>query len=598
MVTPVILDSPSIEKKFVGVGVSPGIVTGKIFVYGRYDLLVSHRQIKPEEVPQEIERFQKALITTRQQLFEIQKRVAQDLGEVDAALFDAHLLVLDDPSLIEEVARRVQQEGQNVEYAFDRVASQYIKTLSQVDDEYLRERAADIKDVAERVIRNLQGHHAQDLGALEEQCIVLAYDLSPSDTAVIDKGKVLGFGTDIGSKTSHTAIMARAMEIPAVVGLHDASQQVESGSFALLDGYSGILIINPTEQTLHDYGQLEKKRHSIEVSLESLRDLPAETLDHFRVVLDANIEMPGDVPNVIENGADGVGLFRTEYLFINRDDLPSEEEQFRTYFEVAEKLHPRPVTIRTLDVGGDKFLSHLRVAKEMNPFLGWRAIRFCLERVDIFRAQLRAILRASVLGNLRMMYPMISGIKELKQANAELEFARNELREQKIAFDEQIAVGIMIEVPSAAMTADILAQECSFFSIGTNDLIQYALAVDRVNEKIAHLYEPTHPAILRLIHRVIESGHHANIRVGLCGEMAGDVALTPLLIGLGVDELSTSPTIVPQLKKVIRSMNQSQAQEIARQVLTMASSDEIRYLSSNLVMSLAPDVLELSGSST
>ena len=592
---PATFQPPSIEKKFSGVGVSSGIATGKIFVYGRYDLLVSHRQIEAGEVSQEIARLQKALRATRQQLQEIQKRVAQDLGEVDAALFDAHLLVLDDPSLIEEVVKRVQNEGQNVDYAFDRVANQYIKTLSQVDDEYLRERVADIKDVAERVIRNLQGHHSQDLGALEESCIILAYDLSPSDTATMDKSKVLGFGTDIGSKTSHTAIMARAMDMPAVVGLHDASQQVGSGSFALLDGYSGTLIINPTEQTLYEYGQLESKRHSIEVGLESLRDLPAETLDHFRVILGANIEMPDDVPHVLNNGADGVGLFRTEYVFINRDDLPSEEEQYRTYFEVAEKLHPRPVIVRTLDVGGDKFLSHLRVAKEMNPFLGWRAIRFCLERVDIFRTQLRAILRASTLGNLRLMYPMISGIKELKQANAELEVVRNELREQKIPFDEKMPVGIMIEVPSAAMTADILAQECSFFSIGTNDLIQYALAVDRVNEKIAHLYEPTHPAILRLIHHVTESAHRANIRVGLCGEMAGDVVLAPLLIGLGVDELSTSPTIVPQLKKVIRSMNRSQAQEIARQALTITSSDEIRRMSSALVMSLAPEVLELSG---
>jgi len=585
--------SHAVEKKFTGIAVSPGIVTGRIFVYGRNELPISHRTITPEEVSLEITRLEDALTVTRQQLQEIQQRVATDLGETDAALFDAHLLTLEDPILLDEVVKTIQ-EGQNAEYAFDHVSNRYVKMLSNAEDDYLRERVADIKDVAHRVIRNMQGHDFKDLRDLKEPCLVLAYDLAPSDTAVIDRQKVVGFGTDIGSKTSHTAIMARAMNIPAVVGLHDASQQVESGCFAILDGYSGVLIINPTEQTLHEYGQIENKRHSIEVSLESLRDLPAETPDHCRVFLGANIEMPGDVPHVLVNGADGVGLFRTEYVFINRDDVPDEEEQFRAYFEVAEKLHPRPVVIRTLDIGGDKFLSHLQIASEMNPFLGWRAIRFCLERSDIFRTQLRAILRASTLHNVHLMYPMISGIKELKMANAELEMARCELREQKVSFDEQMPVGAMIEVPSAAMTADILAAECRFFSIGTNDLIQYTLAVDRVNEKVAYLYEPTHPAIIRLIHHVVDSAHRANIRVALCGEMAGDVALAPILLGLGIDELSTSPTVVPQLKKIIRSMEMSKAQEVARQALELTSSEEIRRLSMELVASVAPDMMELS----
>ncbi len=584
------------EQKFMGIGVSPGIVTGHIFVYGKTEIPVAQHPITSEDASNEILRLEQALIKTRQQLLEIQKRIAQELGEEDAALFDAHLLVLDDPSLIDEVVKRIRDKHQNVEYAFDRVSNQYIKTLSNVEDEYLRERAADIRDVSHRVLRNLQGQHYQDLRGLDQTCIVLAYDLAPSDTAILDKRKVMAFGTDIGSKTSHTAIMARAMGIPAVVGLHDASQKVESGTFALLDGYSGALIINPSEQTLYEYGQIETKRHSIEVSLENLRDLPAETLDHHRVGLGANIEMPGDVPQVLVNGADGVGLYRTEYVFINRDSLPSEEEQFKAYFEVAEKLHPRPVVIRTLDLGGDKFLSHLQVANEMNPFLGWRAIRFCLERVDIFRTQLRAILRASALRNVRMMYPMISGIKELRQANAELDIVRKELREQKVFFDEQMPVGTMIEVPSAAMTADLLAKECNFFSIGTNDLIQYALAVDRVNEKIAHLYEPTHPAIIRLIQRIVEAAHQANIRVSICGEMAGDVGLAPLLIGLGVDELSTSPNMVPQLKKVLRSISLAQVREIANQAVGLTSSEEIRRLSVNLARSVAPDVMELSGS--
>jgi phosphotransferase system enzyme I (PtsI) len=582
------------EIRFTGIGVSPGIVTGKIFIYGRNDIPVSHRPITADEIPHEITRLEQALAETRAQIHEIKNRVAADLGESDAYIFDAHMLVLEDPMLLDEVVKEIH-EGKNAEMAFEHFVNRYVKTLSAITDEYLRERAADIKDVAHRVIRNLQGHHFQDLRSLDEPCIVLSYDLSPSDTAIMDKHKVIAFGTDIGSKTSHTAIMARAMDIPAVVGLHDASQQVESGSIALLDGYSGMLIINPTEQTLFEYGQIESKRHSIEVSLETLKDLPAQTLDQHRVILGANIEMPDDVPQVVLNGADGVGLFRTEYIFISRDEIPTEEEQFKAYFEVAEKLHPKPVVIRTLDLGGDKFLSHLQIPTEMNPFLGWRAIRFCLERVDIFRVQLRAILRASALGNVQIMYPLVSGIQELRRANAELEKAKNELRNEKVYFDEKIHVGTMIEVPSAAVTADILAKECNFFSIGTNDLIQYALAVDRVNEKIAHLYEPTHPAIIRLIHHIVDSAHQANISVAICGEMASDVALAPILLGLGIDELSTSPMVIPQLKKVIRNLNISQAQEIAKHSLELSSSEEIRQLSTQFVRSIAPDVMELSG---
>jgi phosphoenolpyruvate-protein phosphotransferase (PTS system enzyme I) len=586
---------PNAERRFVGIGVSPGIVTGKIFLYGRHELPISRKKITTDDVPQEIARLEQALITTRHQLQEIQKRITQDLGEADAgALFDAHLLVLDDPSLIDEVVKGIQK-GTNAESAFDKVATRYVRTLSNVEDEYLRERAADIKDVAHRVLRNLQGHHTQDLRNLEEPCIVLAYDMAPSDTAAMDRTKVIGFGTDIGSKTSHTAIMAGAMEIPAVVGLHDATQQVEAGTPALLDGYGGVLIINPTEQTLYEYGQIESKRHSIEVSFEALKDLPAETLDNKRVLLNANIEMPEDIPHVLANGADGVGLFRTEYIFINRDDLPSEDEQFRAYYEVAEKLNPRPVIIRSLDLGGDKFLSHLQVANEMNPFLGWRAIRFCLERTDIFRTQLRAILRASVLGNVSLMYPMISGLNELRQANAELEAARNELRAKGIAFNDKMPVGTMIEVPSAAVIADLLARECQFFSIGTNDLIQYSLAVDRVNEKIAHLYQPSHPCIIRLIHQVIEAAHRANIKVSICGEMAGDVALIPILIGLKLDELSANPPSLPQMKKLIRSLKISDTENLARMALELSTSEEIRKISADLARSSAPDVMELSG---
>jgi phosphotransferase system enzyme I (PtsI) len=586
----------NVERRFHGIGASPGIVTGTVFVYGRDELTVAERTIRDDEIAGEIARFEQGLLTTRQQLQEIQKRIVEDLGENDGAIFDAHLLVLDDPSLIEEVVRRIREDHQNVEFAFESVAGQYFKTLLNIEDSYLRERAADIKDVAHRMLRNLQGHECRDLRSLSEPCIVVAYDLAPSDTATMDRKKVLGFCADIGSKTSHTAIMARAMDIPAVVGLHDASHHVESGVKALLDGYGGWLIINPTEKTLSEYGQIEIKRHSIEVGLEGLREVAAETKDHARVQLGANIEMPGDVPHVMANGADGIGLFRTEYVFINRPDLPSEEEQYQAYFEVAQKMHPKHVIIRTLDLGGDKFLSHFQVAKEMNPFLGWRAIRFCLERTDIFRAQLRAILRANTLGNVWMMYPMISGLAELRRANAELETSRRELRERKVTFNEELKVGSMIEIPSAAVIADLLAKECHFFSVGTNDLIQYSLAVDRVNEKIAHLYEPTNPAVIRLLSHIIEAGHQANIPVGICGEMAADISLTPLLVGLGFDELSASPSVIPQIKKVICSLEKARAVELAAQVLQMSNGDEIRQNCMNAVRSVAPEVLELTAS--
>lgn len=587
--------TPCSELRFAGIAAAPGIVTGKVWVHGRSEVVISPREVPPEQVEAEVARLEEALIVARRQLSEIQEKVSQDMGDGNAAVFDAHLLVLDDPSLIEEVVRRIRDERHSAEYSFDAVASQFVKSMAELNDEYLRERAADIRDVAQRVLRCLTGHSAEDLRTVGEPCIVLAYDLAPADTACIDKTKVIGFCTDIGSKTSHTAIMARALGIPAVVGMHDATQRVHEGDFVLLDGYGGLLILNPSKQTLFEYGQLETRRHSIEASFVGLRDEPAVTVDGHRVALEANIEMPDDVPDVLANGADGVGLFRTEYLFINRDDIPSEEEQYQAYAEVAKKLVPRPVVIRTIDLGGDKFLSSLQVANEMNPFLGWRAIRFCLERPDVFRVQLRAIARASVCGNVRMMYPMVSGVEELRQANAELAAARGELRAAGIPYDEKMLVGTMIEVPSAAMTADILAKECQFFSVGTNDLIQYSLAVDRVNERIAHLYQPTHPAILRLLKHVVEAAHARGIPVAVCGEMAGDVALVPLLVGLGVDELSANPPVLPATKRLIRGLNRGAALEMVARAMQMSDAAEIRSLSAALARAAAPEVMELAG---
>lgn len=583
------------EMTFRGIGVSPGIARGKIFVLGHDQEEIPQRKITKEDIPNEIARLEQALLQTRQQLLAVQKQISDSIGSQDASIFDAHLLVVEDRTLIEEVIKRMEKDLNNVEYVFERVAKKYVETLSKIADEYLRERASDIQDVTRRILRNLLGKEHTDLAHLTAERIVVAYDLSPSDTAGIDPKKVLGFATDIGSRTSHTAIMARSLEIPAVVGLHDASKQVKSGQNVLLDGYGGLLIVEPTEQTLWEYGQIEIKRHTIEEQLVSLRDLPAETTDGYRITLSANIGQTNDVASVIEHGADGVGLFRTEYIFLNRENLPSEEEQYQEYKTAVEKLASAAVIIRTLDIGGDKFVSALQIAPDLNPFMGERAIRFCLARPDVFKTQLRAILRASVHGNVKIMYPMISGVSEVRRANQVLEEAKSELRNEGKEFNHQIEVGIMVEVPSAVVTAEIIAKEVDFFSIGTNDLIQYSLAVDRVNERVAYLYEPTHPAILRLIKQVIEAGHKQNIWVGVCGEMAGEPLLVPLLIGMGIDELSTSAVTVPRVKKIIRALSLSEARGLAENVMSCASGSEILNQAEHFVRKIAPEMIQFNG---
>ncbi|HEY9171138.1 MAG TPA: phosphoenolpyruvate--protein phosphotransferase, partial [Verrucomicrobiae bacterium] len=416
--------------------------------------------------------------------------------------------------------------------------------------------------------------------------------LTPSDTAQMDRAKVLGFGTDIGSKTSHTAIMARSLRLPAVVGLKTASHELESGDYVLLDGYNGLVIVNPTDQTLFEYGQLIRRQVTLEEKLRDVLDKPAVTLDGQRMALFANIEQASDADAVRASSAEGVGLFRTEYLFINRGSPPPEEEQYQAYRQIATALKPSPVVIRTLDLGGDKFLSHLAVPTEMNPFLGWRAIRFCLEQKDIFAEQLRAILRASAEGNVKMMYPMITCLHELDEANALVEACKAELRAKNQPFDENMELGAMIEIPSAALIADALAKRVKFFSIGTNDLIQYTLAVDRMNERIAHLYDPTHPAILRLIHTTVTAARAHGVRVCVCGEMAGDPVLAPLLLGLGVNELSAAPQLVPAIKFLIRRLKLAEAQELATFALQCESSPEILARCEALARAAAPSLFE------
>jgi phosphotransferase system enzyme I (PtsI) len=580
---------PKGERIFRGIPVSAGVCRGKLLVLGRARPVIDRRPVSEGAVAEEINRFEKALVQTRHQLLEVQRRVSDAMGAHESSIFDSHLLVLEDPMLLDEVMRLIRNDKVNAEYAFHSVSERYAATLAATEDDYLRERVTDMRDVTARVLNNLLGlEDEHDLRRLKEPCIVLGHDLTPSNTAQLDKRNVLGFGTDVGSRTSHTAIMARSLRIPAVVGLKDASGQLENGQYALLDGFNGLIIVDPTDQTLYEYGQLEKKQLTLQEKLRDILPRPAITLDGHRVSLSANIEHVSDADAVKSLGAEGVGLFRTEYLFLERQHPPGEEEQYDAYRAVAAALKPMPVVIRTLDLGGDKFLSHMHVPTEMNPFLGWRAIRFCLQERDVFREQLRAILRASAEGNVKMMYPMISGLDELNQANALVEEYKAELRQESIAFDESMEIGAMIETPSAVIVADSLAKRLKFFSIGTNDLIQYALAVDRLNEKIAHLYEPTHPAIVRLIQATVEAAHRQKIRVSVCGEMAGDPVLAPLLVGLGVDELSAAPPLVAPVKFIIRRLKLPEAQELARFALECESAADILSRCQELAHEVAP----------
>jgi phosphoenolpyruvate-protein phosphotransferase (PTS system enzyme I) len=581
------------ESSFRGIPVSAGVCRGKLLVLDRARPTIGKRTLPPSHVAEEVNRLERALVQTRQQILDVQHRVSQAMGAEEGSIFDAHLLVLEDRTLLDEVVRLIRNEQVNAEYAFHSVAERYAATLAAIEDDYLRERATDMRDVTARVLNCLLGSAEElDLRHLKEPCIIVSHDLTPSNTAQLDKRNVLGFATDVGSKTSHTAIMARSLRIPAIVGLKDASAQLQSGQYALLDGFTGVLILNPTEQTLFQYGQVVRKQLTLQEKLRDLLLQPALTLDGRRVCLSANIENPADTEAVKASGAEGVGLFRTEYLFINRELPPSEEQQYQAYREAAAALHPLPVVIRTLDLGGDKFLAHMPVPRELNPFLGWRAIRFCLQERDIFRDQLRAILRASAQGNVKMMYPMISGLDELNQANALVEEFKAELRRENQPFDEQLEIGAMIETPSAVIVADSLAKRLKFFSLGTNDLIQYSLAVDRMNEKIAHLYEPTHPAIIRLIHATVQAAHRYKIWVSVCGEMASDPVLTPLLLGLGVDELSAAPPLVPPLKYLIRHLKLEEARQLASFALDCESAAEILARCQELGRQIAPSLFE------
>ncbi len=561
---------------FRGTPASPGVAIGKVFLLNREAVEVKEEKISENEVQREILKFKKALDETKKELSKTREKVAKRIDPDHAKIFDAQISIMEDDFINDKVIERIKQTRNNAEFVYRGVVDSTIQTLSSSADEYLKERILDINAVSNRLIYNLLGIKHLTLESIDSPVILIARSLSPADVVHMKKESILGFATDAGGGTSHVALLAKSMEIPAVVGLKNFFDQVQSDQSVILDGTRGELLICPDEDTLKEF---EKRRKFIikkTAELSELRLLPAETQDQRRIELSANIELPQDTAPALEYGAEGIGLFRTEYLYLAQSDLPTEEEQYQAYKKVADEIYPKSVILRTFDLGGDKFDGQTGSLYETNPFLGWRAIRACLDLPQIFKIQLRAMLKASTEKNIKIMFPMISETEELKKAKAVLEEAKEELRKKKTPFDEKVEVGIMVEIPSAALSADALAKESDFFSIGTNDLIQYTLAVDRGNERIAHLYQGFHPGVLKLIKQTIDAGHRNGIWVGLCGEMGADPLATILLVGMGVDELSTSAMAIPEIKKIIRSITFQEAQKLAEQVLNLSTIDEIK----------------------
>lgn len=561
------------EKIIRGLCASPGIAIGEVYVVNRTDPSVSVKKIEESQVDSEIERFHQAIDLAREELLEIKERISEGLGEGHAMFLDAQLLVLDDVAVTKDTEDKIRKELKNAESAFYETVQYAIDRLAGVGDGYLRERAFDLKDISRRVLCHMDRACVLTFALPQREVIVVADDLSPSDTAKLHGHPVLGFATQHGGAASHAAIMARALEIPAVVGLTDQLKDIRDGDRIIVDGNTGVIIVNPSESVLRSYGRGKRKYERFLEDLMLLRDEPATTLDGRSVDLSANIEIPGEVSTAIARGAKGIGLYRTEFLFLSSDRIPTEEEQFAAYSTVAERVYPESVIIRTVDVGGDKIVEDLN---EPNPFMGWRAIRISLAETDIFRTQLRAILRASVKENIKVMFPMISVIEELRHAKSLMEDAKSELRKRGVPFHENVEIGIMIETPAAALASDYLAKECDFMSIGSNDLTQYTIAVDRTNERVAYLYEHLHPAVLRLIKETIYAGHANDIWVGVCGEMAGDPLAVPVLIGLDVDELSTSPVVLLETKKIIRGLHSEEARKMAEKAIALSSPTEVR----------------------
>jgi phosphotransferase system enzyme I (PtsI) len=582
-----------INKSIQGIGASPGIVIGKAYLVERFKIRLPQKRIGRERVEEEVKRFLRAIEESEDQLREIKEKILDPEVRKHSFILDVHTMILKDEMLLQDTVDTIRKKEVNAEWALDLTLEKLDSAFKAIEDEYLRERRSDLHYVAARIFRNLLGKKHDDITKIKGKVIIVAHDLSPADTLQMNLEHVAGFITDIGGKVSHTAILSRSMGIPAVVGLEVATSLINGGDLLIINGDTGEVVINPAEEVSQSF--LERKRRSKPAGREILKiaSLPAETRDGIRVRLQANIEMVEEVPSAKMHGAEGIGLYRTEILYLNRKDLPSEEEHFQAYRSLVESVYPATATIRTLDIGGDKFLPDYSKNNELNPALGLRAIRFSLKETEIFKTQLRGILRASVYGKLRILLPMISGVEEIRQARSILEEVKKDLVKAKIPFDEDVRIGAMIEIPSASDIADILAKEVDFFSIGTNDLIQYALAVDRINEHVSYLYEPLHPAVLRIIRWVVRSGHEAGIPVAICGEMAAEPIYAVVLLGLGLDEFSMNPLSIPKVKKVVRMLRLDESRSLVEQLFQFPTSSEIeRFLRSWMAGKFPEDFME------
>jgi phosphotransferase system enzyme I (PtsI) len=589
------VDDAKVEKKeriFNGIAASPGIAFGEAFVINVEDLPVAEEHIAADHIDAEIKKFQDALLQTERELQKLVRSLEDEIGEEHGKILDSHRMILKDELLRSETINMIKAEKASAAYALTVVLDKVLTTFANIKDEYLKERSEDIRDVRRRIIRNLLGQRVEGLTNLRKKAVVVARTLTPSDTAGLNKNYVIAFVTDAGGSTSHAAILARSQGIPAVVGLNDISKNVKPYDDLIVDGITGQVVLNPSSETVAMYREVQARYFELEKNLLTLRDYPGVTLDGHQIELSANIEIADEVDDVISHGARGVGLFRTEYFFITRSTLPSEEEQYRYYASVVKRIPSDPVIIRTLDIGGDKIARWVGDLRESNPFMGWRGIRFTLARKDIFKTQLRAIFRAAAHGNVKIMFPMVSVLDEVRLAREICEEVKDDLKRQRYAIGEQPEIGIMIETPSAVAIADILAREVDFFSIGTNDLIQYSLAVDRGNAKISYLYDALHPSILRLLRDTVAAAHKNKIWVGICGEMPGNIYGALLLLGLGLDEFSAASYLIPTIKKIVRSVTYDEARSLVRRALTMGTAREVRELVDRFIHEKRPELKE------
>ncbi len=579
------------EKIYRGIVASPGIVIGRAYLLNRRKVVVAGRRIEEVSVKDEVARFKKSVEISKSQLEELKKQFSKGLGKSHLYILDTHIMLFEDKMLIEGTIKCIKEAHLNAEGALKETVTAICLRFDAIEDEYLRERKQDVEQVAERILRNLVGHKQESLAEIKEEAIIIAHDLAPSDTLMMRKDKILGFATDAGSRTSHTAILARSLGIPAAVGLDSITQAVKTGDVVILDGIHGVVIVDPDEDTFLDYLKKQRKYRYFELELEKLKTLPAVTLDGHTIQLQGNIELPEEAASVADHGGIGIGLYRTEFLFLNRKEMPTEEEHYLAYKQVAEKAAPHEVVIRTLDVGGDKVGLPGDYETEANPALGLRAIRFCLQRRDVFMSQIRGILRAAVHGNIKILVPMISGLPELLETKKIINEMMEELKAEGIAYSSKVELGVMIEIPSAAIIADLLAREVSFFSVGTNDLIQYTLAIDRLNEHVAYMYEPLDPAVLRLLQRVSEAARTANITLAMCGEMAGDPLYAAILIGMGYEHLSMNVASIPWVKRVVRSVRMQDAIELAALVMSQPTAVLSRKTAERFMEERFPDLM-------